>query len=61
MQEMELSRRTMDDHRARLTKQSEALNAQKVRYRGTIQQTNNFIGDIRKVRFLLFGRKQFMF
>ena len=52
MQEMELSRRTMDDHRSRLAKQSEALNAQKVRYRGTIQQTNSFIGDIRKQKAL---------
>ena len=52
MQEMALSRRTMDDHRSRLAKQSEALNAQKVRYRGTIQQTNSFIGDIRKQKAL---------
>ena len=50
--EMELSRKTMDDHRMRLVKQTEALSAQRVRYRGTIQQTNTFIGDIRKQKAL---------
>ncbi|MDO4786350.1 MAG: peptidoglycan DD-metalloendopeptidase family protein [Fretibacterium sp.] len=52
MREMELSRRTMDDHRARLVKQGEALKAQRIRYRGSIQQTNNFIGNIRKQKAL---------
>lgn len=52
LQEIELSRKTMDEHNVRLAKQSEALNAQRVRYRGTIQQTNSFIGDIRKQKAL---------
>lgn len=52
LQEIALSRKTMDDHRARLVKQSEALNAQRIRYKGTIQQTNAFIGDIRKEKAL---------
>ena len=52
LQEIELSRKTMDDHRERLVKQSETLNAQRIRYRGTIQQTNGFIGDIRKQKAL---------
>lgn len=52
LREMELSRKTMDDHRMRLAKQSEALKAQRVRYRGTIQQTNSFIGDIRRQKSL---------
>lgn len=52
LQEIELSRKTMDEHNVRLAKQGEALNAQRVRYRGTIQQTNSFIGDIRKQKAL---------
>lgn len=46
--EIELSRRTLEDHRNRLRKQMEALGNQRQKVRTTIQQTNDYLVDLRK-------------
>ena len=51
-QNLELSRRTMDEHRSQLRKQSQALKAQREKYRKTIQATNAFVDKIRKQKSL---------
>lgn len=47
-QNLDLSRRTMDEHRAQLKAQSQALREQKEKYHKTILATNSFVGQIQR-------------
>lgn len=51
-QNMELSHKAMDSHRARLNEQSKALKSQRERYQKAIKDTNAFIGSIQKQKAL---------
>lgn len=50
--EIELSQKTIDDHRGRLKKQSQELGVQRQKYSVTIRQTDSFLGDIRRQKAL---------
>ncbi|WP_298778272.1 M23 family metallopeptidase [uncultured Fretibacterium sp.] len=47
-QNLDLSRRTMDEHRAQLKAQSQALREQKEKYHKTILATNSFVSQIQR-------------
>lgn len=47
-QNLDLSRRTMDEHRAQLRAQSQALREQKEKYHKTILATNSFVSQIQR-------------
>lgn len=47
-QNLQLSQQTMDNHNARLEKQTEELNTQRETYQKSIQKTNSFISNIQK-------------
>lgn len=46
VQNMDLSRRTMDDHQARLKEKSEAVQEQRDKYNRSIKDTNRFINSL---------------
>ena len=48
VQNMDLSRRTMDDHQTRLREKSEAVQEQRDKYSQTIKDTNRFITSLRR-------------
>ncbi|MBR4196235.1 MAG: peptidoglycan DD-metalloendopeptidase family protein [Synergistaceae bacterium] len=48
IQNMDLSRRTMDDHQIRLKEKSEAVQEQRDKYQQTIKDTNRFITSLRR-------------
>lgn len=48
VQNMDLSRRTMDDHQNRLREKSEAVQEQRDKYSQTIKDTNRFITSLRR-------------
>ncbi len=48
VQNMDLSRRTMDDHQMRLREKSEAVSEQRDKYEQTIKDTNRFITSLRR-------------
>ena len=48
IQNMDLSRRTMDDHQIRLKEKSEAVAEQRDKYNQTIKDTNRFITSLRR-------------
>ncbi len=50
--EIELSQKTLENHRERLQKQSQALGFQRQKYNSTIQQTNSFLNDVRRQKAL---------
>jgi len=47
-QEIELSRKTLENHRDRLKEQSRSLDQERQKYNSTIKQTNTFLDDIRR-------------
>ena len=52
VQNMDLSRRTMDDHQARLKEKSEAVQTQRDKYQKSIKDTNRFITSLQKQKAL---------
>ena len=52
VQNMDLSRRTMDDHQARLKEKSEAVQTQRDKYKQSIKDTNRFITSLQKQKAL---------
>ena len=51
-QNMDLSRRTMDDHQARLREKSEAVQTQRDKYKQSIKDTNRFITSLQRQKAL---------
>jgi murein DD-endopeptidase MepM/ murein hydrolase activator NlpD len=51
-QEIELSQRTLEDHRDRLQQQAKSLEQERSKYNSTIKQTNTFLNDIRRQKAL---------
>ncbi|MBQ3346274.1 MAG: peptidoglycan DD-metalloendopeptidase family protein [Synergistaceae bacterium] len=52
VQNMDLSRRTMDDHQARLREKSEAVQTQRDKYKQSIKDTNRFITSLQRQKAL---------
>lgn len=52
VQNMDLSRRTMDDHQARLKEKSQAVQEQREKYNQTIKDTNRFITSLQRQKAL---------
>ena len=52
VQNMDLSRRTMDDHQARLKERSQAVQEQREKYNQTIKDTNRFITSLQRQKAL---------
>lgn len=52
VQNMDLSRRTMDDHQARLKEKSEAVQEQRDKYHQSIKDTNKFITSLQRQKAL---------
>ncbi len=51
-QDMTLSKKILDEHRARLKRQTEELSEQRKKYNSAIVQTNSFINDVRRQKAL---------
>jgi len=49
-QDMEISRRTLEDHRNRVSERSRALEHERQRYDTALRQTNTLLSDIRRQR-----------
>ncbi|MBQ3585946.1 MAG: peptidoglycan DD-metalloendopeptidase family protein [Synergistaceae bacterium] len=52
VQNMDLSRRTMDDHQTRLKEKSQAVQEQREKYNQTIKDTNRFITSLQRQKAL---------
>ena len=52
LQNMDLSRRTMDDHQTRLKEKSQAVQEQREKYNQTIKDTNRFITSLQRQKAL---------
>lgn len=52
VQNMDLSRRTMDEHQARLKEKSQAVEEQRDKYTRSIKETNKFISSIQRQKAL---------
>ena len=52
VQNMDLSRRTMDDHQARLREKSDAVQLQRDKYQQSIKDTNRFITSLQRQKAL---------
>ena len=52
VQNMDLSRRTMDDHQTRLKEKSQAVQEQREKYHQTIKDTNRFITSLQRQKAL---------
>lgn len=52
VQNMDLSRRTMDDHQTRLKEKSQAVQEQREKYNQTIKDTNKFITSLQRQKAL---------
>lgn len=52
VQNMDLSRKTMDDHQARLREKSEAVQTQRDKYQQSIKDTNRFITSLQRQKAL---------
>lgn len=52
VQNMDLSRRTMDDHQTRLKEKSQAVQEQREKYHQTIKDTNKFITSLQRQKAL---------